>query len=140
MTIDDLQPADWPVVAAIFEEGLDLGTFEESVPSWDQFNERYLPAPRLVARDDETVLGWAALALVSRRECYRGVAEDSVYVAGDAAAGIWTMQAHMFADNAVSRALHEGCGFRLVGIRERLARKHGVWRDTALLERRSPTF
>ena len=94
------------------------------------------------------MLGWATLALVSRRECYRGVTENSVYVAPEArgrgvgralleelcrradAAGIWTIQAHMFADNAVSRALHEACGFRLVGTRERLARKHGVWRDT----------
>jgi phosphinothricin acetyltransferase len=157
MTIGDLAPADWPAVAAIFEEGLDLGTFEESVPSWGQFDERYLSAPRLVARDDATVIGWAALALVSRRECYRGVAEDSVYVAATArgrgvgralleelvrradGAGIWTIQAHMFADNTASRGLHEACGFRLVGVRERLARKHGLWRDTALLERRSLT-
>ncbi len=149
---------DWPDVAQIFGEGLELGTFEEQVPSWEQFDERYLPEPRLVARDDGRVLGWAALALVSRRACYRGVAENSVYVAVDArgrgigrallgalverseAAGIWTIQAHMFADNAPSRALHEACGFRLVGIRERLARKHGEWRDTALLERRSPSI
>ena len=157
MTIDDLTGADWPAVSRIFEEGLDLGTFEETVPSWEQFDERYLPAPRLVARSSGSVLGWAALALVSRRPCYRGVAENSVYVAADArgrgvgralleelvrradAHGIWTVQAHMFADNAASRALHEACGFRLVGIRDRLARKHGSWRDTALLERRSPS-
>ncbi len=155
MTIDDLTEADWAAVARIFEEGLEAGTFEEAVPSWQQFDERYLPAPRIVARDGTNVLGWATLALVSRRECYRGVAEDSVYVAASArgrgigralleellrradAAGLWTVQAHMFADNTASRALHETCGFRLVGIRERLARKHGVWRDTALLERRS---
>jgi L-amino acid N-acyltransferase YncA len=155
VTIDDLTEADWAAVARIFEEGLDAGTFEEAVPSWEQFDERYLPAPRIVARDGANVLGWATLALVSRRKCYRGVAEDSVYVAASArgrgvgralleellrradAAGLWTVQAHMFADNTVSRALHEACGFRLVGIRERLARKHGVWRDTALLERRS---
>jgi L-amino acid N-acyltransferase YncA len=157
VTIDDLSEADWPAVARIFEEGLDLGTFEETVPSWAQFDERYLAAPRLVAREDDFVLGWAALALVSRRACYSGVAENSVYVAAGArgrgvgralleelvrradVAGIWTVQAHMFADNAASRALHESCGFRLVGIRERLARKHGIWRDTALLERRSPS-
>ena len=156
MTIDDLTAADWPGVARIFEDGLDLGTFEETVPSWGQFDERYLAAPRLVARDGNTVLGWATLAPVSGRECYRGVTENSVYVAAGArgrgvgralleelvgradAAGIWTVQAHMFADNAASRALHEACGFRLVGTRERLARKHGAWRDTALLERRSP--
>ena len=157
MTIDDLTEADWPAVSRIFEAGLDQGTFEETVPSWEQFDERYLAAPRLVARGGDSVLGWAALALVSRRPCYRGVAENSVYVAADArgrgvgralleelvrradAHGIWTVQAHMFADNAASRALHEACGFRLVGIRDRLARKHGVWRDTALLERRSPS-
>jgi L-amino acid N-acyltransferase YncA len=158
VTIDDLTEADWPTVSRIFEQGLDQGTFEETVPSWEQFDERYLAAPRLVARGGENVLGWAALALVSRRPCYRGVAENSVYVAADArgrgvgralleelvrradAAGIWTVQAHMFADNAASRALHETCGFRLVGIRDRLARKHGIWRDTALLERRSPSI
>ncbi len=158
MTIDDLTPDDWPFVARIFGEGLDLGTFEETVPSWEQFDERYLAAPRLVARMDDTVLGWATLAPISRRACYRGVVENSVYVAADArgrgvgralleelvaradAGGIWTVQAHMFADNTGSRALHEHCGFRLVGIRRRLARKHGEWRDTALLERRSPAI
>jgi L-amino acid N-acyltransferase YncA len=157
VTIDDLTAADWPAVARIFEEGLDQGTFEETVPSWEDFDARYLPAPRLAARDGETLIGWAALALVSRRACYRGVAENSIYVAEAArgrgvgralleelveradAGGIWTIQAHMFADNAASRALHEACGFRLVGIRERLAQKHGIWRDTALLERRSAT-
>jgi L-amino acid N-acyltransferase YncA len=158
VTIDDLTEADWPAVSRIFEAGLDQGTFEESVPSSEQFDERYLATPRLVARNGESVLGWATLALVSRRQCYRGVTENSVYVAADARgrgvgralleelvrradeAGIWTVQAHMFADNAASRALHEACGFRLVGIRDRLARKHGVWRDTALLERRSPSI
>ena len=158
MTIDDLTETDWPDVARIFADGLDLGTFEETVPSWEQFDERYLAAPRLVARADRGVLGWATLAPVSQRDCYRGVAENSVYVAAAArgrgvgralleelvrradAAGIWTVQAHMFADNTGSRALHESCEFRLVGIRHRLARKHGVWRDTALLERRSPSL
>jgi L-amino acid N-acyltransferase YncA len=158
VTIDDLVPEDWPIVARIFGEGLDVGTFEDTVPSWAEFDERYLAAPRLVARIDDGVLGWATLAPVSPRACYHGVVENSVYVAADArgrgigralleelvaradARGIWTVQAHMFADNTVSRALHEGCGFRLVGIRRRLARKHGEWRDTALLERRSPAI
>jgi L-amino acid N-acyltransferase YncA len=158
VTIDDLTEGDWPAVARIFADGLDVGTFEETVPSWEQFDERYFATPRLVARADGSVLGWAGLAPVSQRECYSGVAENSVYVAAAArrrgvgrallgelvrrsdAAGIWTVQAHMFADNIGSRALHETCGFRLVGIRHRLARKHGEWRDTALLERRSPSL
>jgi phosphinothricin acetyltransferase len=153
VTIDELTTADWPAVARIYEAGLELGTFEDTVPSWAEWDASHLPAPRLVARD-VGVLGWAALAPVSSRECYRGVVENSVYVAPEArgrgvgralleelcgraaAGGVWTIQAHTFADNAASIALHEACGFRLVGIRERLAQKHGVWRDTALLERR----
>jgi len=156
VTIDDMRAEDWPAVARVFEEGLDLGTFEETVPGFDEWDATHLHAPRIVARDEHgTALAWAALGPVSRRACYRGVTEDSIYVAAAARgrgigralleelcrradeAGIWTIQAHMFADNAASRALHEACGFRLVGIRERLARKNGVWRSTALLERRS---
>lgn len=158
MTIEDLQPADWSDVARIYEDGLDLGTFEDAVPTWEDWDAGHLSAPRLGARAGGTLLGFAALAPVSDRACYRGVTEDSVYIAPGArgrgvgralleelcrrgdAAGIWTIQASTFADNAASIALHEACGFRLVGVRERIARKHGVWRDTALLERRSALF
>jgi phosphinothricin acetyltransferase len=155
MTIDDLQPDDWPAAAAIHHEGLEIGTFDETVPTWDEWNARYLPAPRLVARGPGGLLGWAALALVSRRECYRGVVENSIYVAADArgrgvgrallgelclradAAGIWTIQAGILAGNDASVALHTACGFRIVGVRERLARKRGSWRDAILMERRA---
>jgi L-amino acid N-acyltransferase YncA len=53
------------------------------------------------------------------------------------AAGIWTIQTSIFPENRASLALHERCGFRVVGTRERIARRDGVWRDTVLLERRS---
>jgi L-amino acid N-acyltransferase YncA len=155
VTIDDLRAADWPEVARIYEDGLDEGTFEDAVPSWDDWNSDRLAQPRLVVREDGAILGWAALAPVSRRDCYRGVAENSVYVARAArgrgvgralldelchradALGIWTIQAGIFAGNDASVALHERCGFRIVGTRERIARKHGEWRDVVLMERRS---
>ena len=154
--LDDLTPADWQACALIYEEGLDEGTFEEAVPSWESWDATHLAAPRLVARDGGAVLGWAALAPISRRECYRGVAENSIYVArakrgrgvGRAllaelvrraeAAGIWTIQAGILAGNDASVRLHESCGFRLIGVRERLAQKRGVWRDALLMERRAP--
>jgi phosphinothricin acetyltransferase len=97
----------------------------------------------------------AALAPVSGRCCYRGVAEDSVYVASRAhgrgvgrallerlveqseAAGIWTLQAGIFPENTASVRLHLGCGFRLLGVHERLGELDGVWRDVLRLERRS---
>jgi len=155
VTIGELLPGHWPDVARIYAEGLDLGTFEERVPSWDEWDAGHLPAPRLVSFDDAQVTGWAALAPVSHRDCYRGVAEVSVYVALDARgrgvgkallqelvrraddAGIWTIQAGILSGNDASVALHAGCGFRVVGTRERIARKRGEWRDVVLMERRS---
>lgn len=154
MTIEALLPADWTAVRAIYEEGLDAGTFDELVPTWEEWDRRHLVWPRLVAHDGE-VRGWAALAPYSDRSCYRGVAEISIYVARDARgrgvgrallerlcteadeAQIWTLQASVLAANAPSVALHERCGFRVVGVREKLARKRGAWSDVVLLERRS---
>ena len=52
-------------------------------------------------------------------------------------AGIWTIQTGIFPENAASLALHERVGFRIVGVRERLGRREGAWRDVVLLERRS---
>jgi L-amino acid N-acyltransferase YncA len=155
VTIDELEPAHWPQVAQIYEEGLELGTFEDRVPSWEEWDRGHLPSPRLVLLDDGAVVGWAALAPVSARECYRGVAEVSVYVARSArgrgvgralleelvrladGVGIWTIQAGILAGNEASVALHARCGFRVVGTRERIARKNGQWRDVVLMERRS---
>ena len=155
MKIDALLPADWPAVRAIYEEGLDIGTFEELVPTWDEWDRDHLVWPRLVARVNGDVLGWAALAPYSDRACYRGVAENSIYIARHArgrgigralleqlcreadAAQIWTLQAGILAANAASIALHEKCGFRVVGVREKLARKRGEWSDVVLMERRA---
>ena len=126
------------------------------MPPWEEWDEAHLPRHRLVAERAGDVVGWAALSPVSGRCVYAGVAEDSVYVAGTArgrgvgrsllaalvagaeAAGIWTVQAGIFPENRASIALHQACGFRTVGVRERLGRLGGVWRDVVLLERRSP--
>jgi L-amino acid N-acyltransferase YncA len=155
VTIEDFLPADWPAAARIYAEGLDQGTFEERVPAFEEWDAGHLAAPRLVARSNGEVVGWAALSLVSHRECYRGVTEVSVYVARAArrrgvgqallgelvrradGAGIWTIQAGILAGNAASVALHSSCGFRVVGTRERIAKKRGEWLDVVLMERRS---
>ncbi len=157
MRIDDLRGDDWPELARIYAEGLASGdaSFETDVPDWAAWNEAHLAAPRLVAREPAGVAGWAALVPVSRRSVYRGVAEVSVYVASRARgrgvgralleelverserAGVWTLQAMVFPENEPSLRLHRACGFRVVGVRERLGRLHGRWRDVLLLERRS---
>ena len=149
---------DWPVVRAIYEEGLRSGvaSFETTAPSWEQWDAARLPHSRLIARDDAgVVLGWAVLSPVSNRACYAGVAEAGVYVAAAARGrgvgrallealiesaecnGIWTVQAATIATNTASLALQERCGFRVVGRRERIGKRDGVWHDTILTERRS---
>jgi L-amino acid N-acyltransferase YncA len=155
-----LQPDDWPAVADIYWEGMrsGLATFETEVPSWETWDATHLRGHRLVADLLGEVVGWAALAPASSRPCYRGVAENSVYVArqarrlgigrkllealiaGAERAGIWTIQTAIFPENRASLVLHERCGFRVVGTRERIGKRDGVWRDTIFLERRSETL
>jgi L-amino acid N-acyltransferase YncA len=157
LLIRKLERVDWPEVAAIYKAGIETreATFETEVPAWETWDAAHLAEHRLVAVDDDRVVGWAALAPVSDRCCYEGVAENSVYVAPDAhgrgigrallerlvtdaeRGGIWTIQTGVFPENAASVALHLACGFRLVGVRERLGRLDGVWRDVLFLERRS---
>jgi L-amino acid N-acyltransferase YncA len=158
LEIKPMTRRDWPAVEAIYAEGIAtrLATFETTTPSWEEFDAGRLADHRLVAVDDGRVVGWAAVAPASERECYAGVVEHSVYVSGEARrrgvgrtlldalvastddAGIWTIQTSIFPENEASLALHEKVGFRVVGRRERIARLDGVWRDTLLLERRAP--
>jgi L-amino acid N-acyltransferase YncA len=160
MELEPMRPEDWPAIRAIYEDGIATGdaTFETTAPDWPAWDATHLADHRLVARLDGRVVGWAALAPVSDRCAYAGVAEDSIYVALDAQGrgvgralliavvasaergGIWTVQTGIFPENQASVRLHEACGFRVVGVRERLGRLHGRWRDVLLLERRSPVI
>jgi L-amino acid N-acyltransferase YncA len=157
ITVEEMRAEDWERVRAIYLEGIATGdaTFETDAPEFDEWSAAHLCACRLVARIDGEIVGWAALSPVSSRCVYEGVAEVSVYV-GEKARGrgvgrkllsslvsesegnnLWTLQAGVLAENGASIRLHESCGFRVVGKRERLGKLKGVWRDVVLLERRS---
>lgn len=158
--IDHMKAGDWEEVRSIYLEGIASGnsTFETEAPPWEKWDEAHLQIARLVMRDGERILGWAALSPVSKRNVYRGVAELTVAVTESARGqgvgrallqalidesernGIWTLQASIFPENTASVKLHLRCGFREVGRRERIATLNGVWRDTLLFERRSPTL
>jgi len=156
--IRDMASADWAEVAAIYSAGLDTNnaTFETVCPDYSQWSAAHIECCRLVAVDGIQIVGWAALSPVSDRSVYDGVAEVSIYLAPDSQgkgigtqllkqliadseqAGFWTLQAGILPENTASIKLHETCGFRLVGRRERIGKdRFGVWRDTLLMERRS---
>jgi L-amino acid N-acyltransferase YncA len=158
-TVEPMAGRHAAAVLAIYQAGIDEGqaTFETRAPGWEVFSAQRLPDHRFVAIDDSSaVLGWTAISPVSQRPVYAGVVEHSVYVASTArrcgvglalldalvtsteAAGIWTIQAGIFPENAASVALHRVAGFREVGRRERIGKRAGLWRDVVLIERRSP--
>lgn len=158
IAIRPLVREDWESVARIYADGLATGvaSFETAVPAWEDWDTGHLETLRLVAELDGAVAGWLAAAPVSRRDCYRGVVEHSVYVDGAMqgrgvgrallerlvaeapAHGIWTIQTSIIASNEPSIRLHESVGYRVVGRRERIAERDGVWHDTVLLELRLP--
>jgi len=154
-----MKPSNWETVKEIYEDGIATGnaTFQQSAPTWEEWNNSHFQHSRIVAKEGNEILGWAALTPVSGRCVYAGVAEVSVYVSDKArgkglgkkllqklieeseANGIWTLQAGIFPENTPSIKIHEGCGFRIFGTRERIGKMDGVWRDTLVLERRSKT-
>jgi L-amino acid N-acyltransferase YncA len=58
-------------------------------------------------------------------------------IAASEAEAYWTLQAQIISANAASRSLHVACGFREVGVRERLGHIGGLWHDVVVYERRS---
>ena len=153
-----MENADWPDVARIYQDGMDtnLATFQTQSPSFEEWNASHLETCRLVITGDGKVVGWAVLTAVSSRCVYAGVAEVSLYIDKDHRGkgvgmklldalirrseehGFWTLQSGIMQENAASIRLHEKCGFRMMGYREKVGRdRFGIWRNTVLMEKRS---
>ncbi|MDT7704981.1 MAG: hypothetical protein QOG20_588 [Pseudonocardiales bacterium] len=156
VTVRALQDDDWSAVRRIYAEGIATGEagFETEVPDRRELARDWLPGHRWVAEVDGRVAGWTAVRATSAGPVSAGVGETSVYV-GDGfrgrgvgraliyrqvtaadAAGLWTLQTTIFPENRAGIALHHSAGYRTLGVRERIGRLHGSWRDTVFLERR----
>lgn len=158
IVLQAMQPVHAPAVLEIYRQGIETGhaTFETKTPSWEVFDKKFLPHSRIVALHENEVVGWAVLAASSVRECYKGVADISIYIHEKARGqgvgkaimpkliesseqnGVWTLQSLIHPENQVSIHLHELFGFRMVGYREKIGMLHGTWKDIVLMERRSP--
>ncbi|WP_082930852.1 GNAT family N-acetyltransferase [Shewanella woodyi] len=157
MKIREFEFADFKAVSDIYQEGIDGGnaTFEKQPKAWPEWDCAMLTPCRLVIEVDSQLVGWAGLLPTSTREAYAGVVEVSIYISGKAKgngagyalltelikqseeAGCWTLQSAIFPENQASINLHQKCGFKILGVRERLGQMNGVWRDVVLMERRS---
>jgi len=157
LVIRGMQPTDWSQVAEIYKQGIETGnaTFQQIIPTWDEWNHAHLACCRIVAVVDNRIAGWVALSPVSSRPVYAGVAEESVYVGTEyrglkigtklleaiitasESNGLWTLQTGIFPENKASIAIHTKAGFRQIGYREKVGKMKNTWRNTVLLERRS---
>ena len=159
--IREMLPEDGTRVLEIFRQGIEGGnaTFDKTAPTWETWYNKYFKLCRLVlVNENGVVQGWAAIQPISARECYKGVAEVSIYLSNEVQGkglgkimlqklildseenGFWMLQSGIFPENIASIKLHEEFGFRKVGFREKIAEMNGVWRDVVLMERRSNKF
>jgi phosphinothricin acetyltransferase len=151
--------ADAAAIAAIYNEGIAdrIATFETEPRTVAQIaaqlTEKGDRFPTVVAEQNGQVVAWAGAGAYRSRPAYAGVAEHSVYVARSARGkgagrvvleafcrtyaerGFWKIVSRIFPENTASLALHERCGFRVVGVYERHGKLEGEWRDCVIVER-----
>jgi len=154
------RPEDAEAISRIYNEGIEerIATFE-TIPRTAGDIQAWFDAthPVVVVETDGEVVSFANTSAYSSRECYAGVAEFSVYTAGEARgrgagtmamkslitaaerAGFWKLVSRVFVENAPSRKLLLSLGFREVGVHERHARLDGLWRDVVVFERLIPS-
>lgn len=158
MTIEKMLDSDWKSIERIYTQAIVHGGASVLLecPEFSSWSAKQHPDLRFVMREADDVVGWCTLSPFSDRFAYRGVAEVSIYVDDDhqgkgigkallmhaieasEKAGFWTLYSKTFASNHASIKLQEACGFRLVGIHEKLGHdRFGVFQDIAILERRS---
>ena len=159
--IRPMEEKDWERVSDIYRQGIEtnLATFQTDIPTYDTWDKNHLKEFRFIVETNKDVVGWVALSPISSRCAYKGVAEVSIYIDKDSQKkglgklllnhictcseknGLWTLQSGIMQNNIVSIKLHESCGFRMVGYREKIAKdRFGEWRNTVLMERRSREY
>ncbi|GFZ33862.1 N-acetyltransferase [Clostridium zeae] len=156
--IEEMKPSDWDQVLEIYLEGIRTGlaTFQTEAPTWEAWDKGHLKSCRLVLKSDDDIAGWVALSPTSSRACYEGVVEASIYInekyRGKGLGtilltevikqsednGIWSIYCAIIRENTKSIEMHKKCGFREIGIREKIAKMpNGIWHDVVIMERRS---
>lgn len=155
--VREMTDADTPSILSILNAAILDGnsTGRYVFPTKEEWKESLLPACRYVYEDKNEILGFIVLHPFSKRPCYSGVAEISVYIAEKARRrgigrlllqkvidespkhGFWSLTSNIFASNEASCRLHESLGFRKVGYREHLLKtRNGEWMSVVIYELR----
>jgi phosphinothricin acetyltransferase len=158
----DLRPATLHDAAAIreiynLEVTTSTATFDlvprslEEQQAW--LTERSGARAVLVAERAGMVCGFASLSPYRDRPAYSTTVEDSVYVHREhqgagvgrallselvsvaTAHGFHACMARIVGGHEASIALHQGCGFEVVGTEREVGRKMGRWLDVVVMER-----
>ena len=159
LTIRPAAEADAQAIASVYDEGIAGGVATFATGPHDPAERRaWLAArperaPVYVAEREGATIAWSALAPLSHRPWYEGVAEYTVYVStavrgrGIGAAmlahlievapshGYYKLVGHILAGNAAGLRLAEDAGFRVVGVHRAHGRVAGEWRDVTVVER-----
>ncbi|MDR4894099.1 MULTISPECIES: GNAT family N-acetyltransferase [unclassified Chryseobacterium] len=154
----EMLPSDENRVLEIFRQGVEGGiaTLETEVPTAEAWSMEYFNDCRWVLENENNeVVGWCALKPVSKRESFKGVAEVGIYfdkeyqgkglgsillkkiILDSEDHGFWTLQTNLFSENEMAIKSHQKNGFRMVGVRKKIGKLNGEWKDLILMEKRS---
>ena len=165
MYIKKINKEDLSSCFEIYQEGLRTGiaSFQDPSITLDEFRIKIDLDKCLILEDNKKIKGYAFFTKVSNRCVYDGVGEVSIYLSKEITGkgygknllnelirlsenlGFWSLHSMIFPHNTRSVKLHEKCGFRVLGVREKIGKMTygpyiNQWIDNIYMERRSSKF
>lgn len=159
ITIHNMQPKHYERVGTIYKQGIDSHhcTFESDVPTWEgvwrepssllsvcglKWKRRGHRMDCLESNEFAILFWrrrWSQYLFGSTRNRTRDWRAIIIYLITESEQnGIWSLISGIFPENVASLRLHQKCGFRYVGYREKMGKtREGVFRDVLFMERRS---
>ena len=151
---------DCSAIARIYNQGIknQVATLETRLRTDNEMKEWLINKPErfeviVIENKNADISGWASLNLYNPRDCYRTIADISIYVdekkqgqglgkellkgltrtAKDQ--GFHKLVLKMLSSNTIAHQLYKSAGFRQVGVHYKHGRMNGEWIDIILMEK-----